>query len=503
MFEKSACRRAKFMFALAIPGIAIGISDFALGQVLLDLQNLPISDQFSSEAFAVSGNGRVIGGRGTPSQDAWILDDNFVTTFLAPGFGPSVARDLSNDGSVAVGAASVGAFRWTAAMGGTALGDFVGGTGTSFSTAVSADGTIVVGAADAPTGMQSHLRAFHWTLTNAATGQGTMTNLGDLPGGDSFSVGAGVSHNGSVVVGGASSAVSLAGSSFELDFEAFRWTQQTGMVALGDLAGGGFHSFANAVSGDGSVVVGASTSAASGISDFEAFRWTEATGMVGLGDLPGGNFASTATAVSADGSIIVGSSAVAIGDGGLDIYAPFIWDAVNGMRDLRAVFANLGLTLPELDMTDATAVSDDGRTIAGYGKSVYRIPAGDLRTEAWIGVLPAPTVLQGDYNHNGTVDAADYTVWRDSFGQSGAGLPADGSGNEVIDANDYDVWKANFGATTGSGATDAQSAAAPEPAACILLLVGVTIGLARRGRPWARPLTASQPQIPGGWRAND
>ena len=35
--------------------------------------------------------------------------------------------------------------------------------------------------------------------------------------------------------------------------------------------------------------------------------------------------------------------------------------------------------------------------------------------------------LLGDYNLNGIVDAADYTVWRNSFGQAGAGLAADGN----------------------------------------------------------------------------
>jgi probable HAF family extracellular repeat protein len=475
MLAKTAYRRNVSLFAVATFVVAAGTTGPAIGQVLLDLQNLPISDDFSSEAFAVSGNGLVVGGRGTPSQDAWILNDNFMTTFLAPGFGPSAVRDLSADGSVAVGDSSVGAYRWTAANGGTPLGDFVGGTGTSFSSGVSNDGTIVVGAADAATGMQSHLRAFRWTLANPATGQGNMVNLGDLPGGDSFSVAADVSTDGSIVVGGASSAASLAGSSFELDFEAFRWTQATGMVGLGDLPGGGFHSFAHAVSADGSVVVGASTSTASGISDFEAFRWTPATGMVGLGDLPGGNFASTATAVSADGSVIVGSSAVAIGDGGLDIYAPFIWDAVNGMRDLRAVFADLGLTLPQLNMTDATAISDNGRTITGYGKSVFRIPAGDLRTEAWLGVLPAPTIVQGDYNRNGTVDAADYVVWRETLNQMGPNLAADGNGDNRVDAADYGIWRAGFGRTagSGSGAMLALSSpdAAPEPTSLWLMTI--------------------------------
>ncbi|MCA9260542.1 MAG: hypothetical protein KDA61_15120, partial [Planctomycetales bacterium] len=49
--------------------------------------------------------------------------------------------------------------------------------------------------------------------------------------------------------------------------------------------------------------------------------------------------------------------------------------------------------------------------------------------------------LLGDYNGNGSVDAADYTIWKDSFGQSGQDLAADGNGNGVIDAADYTIWK--------------------------------------------------------------
>ena len=53
-----------------------------------------------------------------------------------------------------------------------------------------------------------------------------------------------------------------------------------------------------------------------------------------------------------------------------------------------------------------------------------------------------------DYNNDGTVDAADYSVWRDTLGQNvDPGTGADGNGNGVIDVGDYDEWKANFGGT--------------------------------------------------------
>jgi hypothetical protein len=67
----------------------------------------------------------------------------------------------------------------------------------------------------------------------------------------------------------------------------------------------------------------------------------------------------------------------------------------------------------------------------------------------------------GDYNRDGAVDAADYTVWRDTLGST-TDLRADGNGDGIIDATDYMNWKAGYGFTTGliladfsrNGATD-------------------------------------------------
>jgi hypothetical protein len=62
-----------------------------------------------------------------------------------------------------------------------------------------------------------------------------------------------------------------------------------------------------------------------------------------------------------------------------------------------------------------------------------------------------PRVLRGpgDYNENGIVDAADYTLWRNTLGTSVAnGTGADGNANGTIDQGDYDNWKANFGRDT-------------------------------------------------------
>jgi hypothetical protein len=65
-------------------------------------------------------------------------------------------------------------------------------------------------------------------------------------------------------------------------------------------------------------------------------------------------------------------------------------------------------------------------------------------------LAPAPALASplqpGDYNRNGVVDPADYTLWRDWLGaSSGPGVSiADGELDGVVDQGDYEVWKANF-----------------------------------------------------------
>jgi hypothetical protein len=55
----------------------------------------------------------------------------------------------------------------------------------------------------------------------------------------------------------------------------------------------------------------------------------------------------------------------------------------------------------------------------------------------------------GDFNNDGDVNLADYTVWRDNLG--GTSLPNDGDLAGPVSAAHYALWKENFGATAGSG----------------------------------------------------
>ena len=82
--------------------------------------------------------------------------------------------------------------------------------------------------------------------------------------------------------------------------------------------------------------------------------------------------------------------------------------------------------------------------------------------------------LAGDFNQDGTVDAADYVVWRKNGGSQ----------------QDYLAWRSNFG-TTGSGGGSASGFAAtvPEPSSGLLFLL-VACGLAFRHTASLRPFRA-------------
>jgi T5SS/PEP-CTERM-associated repeat protein len=89
--------------------------------------------------------------------------------------------------------------------------------------------------------------------------------------------------------------------------------------------------------------------------------------------------------------------------------------------------------------------------------------------------------LPGDYNQSGTVDAADYVVWRENVGTNNM-LPNDAVGGTIGQAH-YDQWRAHFGESVGIGAGEAANSAGsavPEPVTAMLLLFAAAGGLKRR-----------------------
>ena len=83
-------------------------------------------------------------------------------------------------------------------------------------------------------------------------------------------------------------------------------------------------------------------------------------------------------------------------------------------------------------------------------------------------VAAAAPGVSGDYNADGTVDAADYVIWRKNEGTT-TPLPNDPHGG-TIGPDQYNTWRANFGMMNGAGSGG--SAAVPEPATLVVALAG-------------------------------
>ena len=162
-------------------------------------------------------------------------------------------------------------------------------------------------------------------------------NLG-VPSDSTVSFANGISGDGSVVVGGGNG-------------KAFSWTQSLGLVELGQL-NSGFSAAAHDANADGSVIIGNANDGAAGNS-MRAFRWTQATGMVSLGDLNGGGH-SEGYGVSADGSVVVGMALDGAAGGQL---RAFRWTQTNGMTGLGAL--NGG------NLSFAHDVNADGSVVVG------------------------------------------------------------------------------------------------------------------------------------------
>lgn len=153
-----------------------------------------------------------------------------------------------------------------------------------------------------------------------------------------------ISGDGRVVVGGANSNYGEAGI-------AWKWSHDRGFEDLASPAGS-VAAFAEGTNVDGSVIIGTFVQ---GDRAF-AFRWLEATGMVNLGELPGLSH-HYARYVSDDGGVVVG---IAANDEGLESRMPFRWTVSGGIKAL-------GHPPGEDGVTSLSDLSADGQVvIANY-----------------------------------------------------------------------------------------------------------------------------------------
>ena len=302
------------------------------------------------EVKGISFDGSVLVGAGNDGY-GFVLDNgsltsigDFTTNAAQPWQKGSSASAVSRNGQVVIGVAQTDTGQDIFRWTGGALTDLGELPSGRWGSAdvLSADGSVIAGTSH----VGNNDVGYVWSTTNS-----TMTALGTLPGGGPGSYVNAMSADGTTIVGQADT------SPAQQFIHAYRWTEATGMVDLGTFAGGN-DSVATAVSADGAVVAGYAESSP-GFS--QAFRWTESDGLVSLGNL-GPGLQSGARAMSDDGTVIVGYSDVAGGGG-----TGFHWDATDGMQSIADYLTAGGLDVSGWDFTNADQISADGRSMAGNG----------------------------------------------------------------------------------------------------------------------------------------
>jgi len=301
-----------------------------------------------------------------------------------PGGKGSGVRGMSADGSIIVGEADFPpcgtGFRWSASTGLIALQQPGWSAGSTEASAISADGSTIVGNWYDLTGPYSQV--VRWR-------QNSPTEILQFPFELSRSVGLAINGDGTTVAGYFDSRGNPT--------RGFYWVQGAGAVVLPQL--GPNNTIATAMTRDGSNVLGDSNR--------QAFRWTSVTGMQGLGLWPGTDH-SRALGVSGDGRVVVGESgfraarwkaapegltllemgseALASNFDGAVIVGwatgAGIWTRDGKAKLVSDLVTAAGGSTAGWKLDVATAVSDDGRIIAGVGVS----PTG--RQEGWIVKLP-------------------------------------------------------------------------------------------------------------------
>lgn len=258
--------------------------------------------------------------------------------------------------------------------------------------------------------------------------------------------------------------------------QAFRWTSASGMVSLGSLPGQVWAE-ALGVNATGSVIVGIWNNGTD-----RGFRWTAATGMVNLPPLPGGPIVRP-RAVSADGNVIVGQASDPTISGGL---RGFVWTPGMGTQTAESHVVGRGLfgQLAGAQLTDVTSITPDSTGMCGNAL-VNGQPVGwAARRLICATIVPVPTTVLACPGLNttiyayggsgGSVNGAVQFVWYRNNVPIVAGVQPSGSfindtntfaltiqGVMPGDAGAYHCVASSVGACVVTGPTTTLAMAAP------------------------------------------
>jgi len=451
------------------------------------LQDLGVGGPATAIPFAINAIGGVVGYAvseqpATPGDKAvrWNAAGTFAT--ILPGLNTNSARSAFdiNDSGIVVGYSAKStdegekgerAVRWDAA-GNIVEMDSI--SSTSFDVAYSRafainnGGTSVGGGAAFVSNMIKGDRAVRWNAAGDATQLG---HLGTDAGGTTSSTAWALNSSGQAI----GYATKYNATGISQGQRATLWNAgTTTAVELSLLGSNGQnispHTKANDIN-DAGAVVGHAVKYTSGINrGRRAVRWNSAGTATELGLL-----GTNASGVSFSEAYDVNEAGIAVGT--MDKYVAFANQgrkAVYWRTDGTAVDLNTLIAPNNLwELTAAWAVSDTG-WVLGEGTYLYDPdgPGGQgglTYNRVFMLQLPINVALPGDYNADGTVDAADYVVWRKNR-NTNTTLPNDSTPGSVIDF-DYGVWRANFGDHAIGAATDSLVDNVPEPRSLWIALI--------------------------------
>lgn len=108
---------------------------------------------------------------------------------------------------------------------------------------------------------------------------------------------------------------------------------------------------------------------------------------------------------------------------------------------------------------------------------------GGAQGEGQITAVKLIPRVDGDYNKDGLVDAADYTYWRDRLGQSIALPNSDPSDTDgLVTTAELDYWKLHYSIFVDNGTPSVSATTAvPEPPATWLVVASTLVGLGSLG----------------------
>lgn len=118
----------------------------------------------------------------------------------------------------------------------------------------------------------------------------------------------------------------------------------------------------------------------------------------------------------------------------------FVWGAGAGRGDLYAFNEDTrvepGELRPEYGFEHQPIRNGDTGNLALKLLGLEPIPGSTINAKQDLRIAS-----RADFNRDGNVDAADYTIWRDTQG-SATDLRADANGDGKVDAADHEIWKA-------------------------------------------------------------